>query len=106
MKITCTKVEDGAVILTANPMVEGLPVYQARICMVPGTEDIYEAWIFDAAREDGTRIEMTFFGRGNAFVDCVVRHAPKGVYSRLGKHRRMTANRAARKAQVSEGGEA
>lgn len=36
--------------------------------------------------------------RGKSFADRVAKYMVKGVLSRIGKHRRMTANRAARKA--------
>ena len=35
--------------------------------------------------------------RGRAFADRVAKYMVKGVLSRIGKHRRLTANRAARK---------
>ena len=41
--------------------------------------------------------------RGKTFAVQMVRHALKGAMSRLGKHRRMTANRQAREAAKKEG---
>lgn len=41
--------------------------------------------------------------RGKVFAVTMVRHALKGAMSRLGKHRRMTANRQSREAAKKEG---
>ena len=47
---------------------------------------------------DGLTICVANVNRGKSFAERVARHMLKGVLSGLGRHRRLTANRAAKKA--------
>lgn len=52
---------------------------------------------------DGLTVCVAEVKRGKSFAERVARHMLKGVLSGLGRHRRLTASRAAKKASEAKG---
>lgn len=82
---------EGATIITPTHTESGLPKVE---CYVVPCCDYYVCTVYI----NGHIAITADVQRGKAFADRVAKYMVKGVLSRLGHHRRLTANRAAKKA--------
>ena len=84
----------GVKVETLYPMGPELPCVTAETSKLPDPGQGTETKIFIG----GKYVGVLRLYRGPSFAARAVRGVLKGIMSRLGRHRRMTANRAARKA--------
>lgn len=82
---------EGATIITPTHTGPELPEVE---CYVVPCCDYYVCTVYI----NGNIAITADVQRGKAFAERVARHMLKGVLSRIGRHRRLTANRAAKKA--------
>ena len=84
--------------IVAHPYCEELPKLGAEITTRgPGNNDIAIRY-----GEDEALLATATVLRGKSFAERVAKFMFKGCLSGLGRHRRLTANRAARKASTEE----
>lgn len=82
--------------ITPTHTESGLPKVECCVNQVEADQ------CFVAVAIDGEITVTATVFRGKSFADRVAKYMVKGVLSRIGKHRRLTANRAARKASTEE----
>lgn len=86
---------DGTTIIRVQGCDPQLPTLVARVKRICDRCDIY----IDIGDE---QVAITNIWRGKAFAVRVAKFMLKGFLSRLGKHRRATQNRAAKRAKEEE----
>lgn len=84
-------IEDLTIITPTHTAESGLPTVE---CHVVPCRDYYVCIVY----VDDNIVITADVQRGKAFAVRVAKYMVKGVLSRLGHHRRLTANRAAKKA--------
>ena len=82
---------EGSTTITPTHTESGLPKVECHVLPCGG-------YCICTVYIDGEFTVTATVFRGKSFADRVAKYMVKGVLSRLGKHRRLTANRAAKKA--------